>query len=57
MFTFGGSNLMKTGMHVACNGDTTSRVGLTAQQVLGVPTSTWGTESNQTSKTITEVMI
>ena len=57
MFTFGGSARMKTGMHVACNGDTTSRVGLTVQQVLGVPTGTWGSESNQTSKTITEVMI
>ncbi len=57
MFTFGGSNLMKTGIHVPCNGDTTSRVGLTVQQVLGVPTSSWGTESNRTAKTISEVMI
>jgi hypothetical protein len=56
MFTFGGSNIIKTGVHVAANGDTTSRVGLTVQQALGVPTGTWGTESNRTSKTITEVL-
>jgi hypothetical protein len=57
MFTFGGAGgRMKTGIHVPCNGDTTSRVGLTIQQALGVPVNSWGTESNQTSKTITEVM-
>ena len=57
MFTFGGAGgRMKTGIHVPCNGDTTSRVGLTIQQALGVPVSTWGTESNRTSKTIMEVM-
>jgi len=57
MFTFGGSNIIKTGMHIVANGDTTSRVGLTVQQALGVPTSHWGTESNRTAKTITEVML
>jgi len=57
MFTFGGSNFIKTGVHVVANGDTTSRVGLTMQQALGVPTNFWGTESNRTTKTITEVMI
>jgi len=57
MFTFGGANgRMKTGIHVACNGDTTSRVGLTVQQAMGLPISEWGTESNNTSRTITEVL-
>jgi hypothetical protein len=57
MFTFGGAGgKMKTGIHVPCNGDTTSRVGLTVQQALGLPVSNWGTESNNTSKTITEVL-
>ena len=46
---------MKTGIHVAADGDTTSRVGLTVMQALGVPLNSWGTESNQTSRTITEV--
>ena len=57
MFTFGGAGgRIKTGIHVPCNGDTTSRVGLTVQQALGVPISAWGYESNRTSKTITEVL-
>jgi hypothetical protein len=57
MFTFGGGGgRMKTGIHVPANGDTTSRVGLTVQQALGLPVARWGTESNETSRTITEVM-
>jgi hypothetical protein len=47
---------MKTGIHVAAKGDPVTRVGLTVQQALGVPIASWGTDSNQTSKTITEVM-
>jgi hypothetical protein len=57
MFTFGSAGgRMKTGLHVPCNGDTTSRIGLTVQQALGLPVAEWGFESNKTSKTITEVM-
>ena len=57
MFTFGGAaGRMKTGIHVPCGGDTTSRVGLTIQQALGIPIQSWGTESNGTSRTITEVL-
>jgi hypothetical protein len=48
---------LKTGIHFAAGkGDPVSRVGLTIQQALGVPVSAWGTQSNQTSKTITDVM-
>jgi hypothetical protein len=47
---------MKTGIHVHAQGDTVTRVGLTIQQALGVPVDNWGTDSNKTSKTITEVM-
>jgi hypothetical protein len=47
---------LKTGIHVQAAGDTAARVGLTVMQALGVPIGTWGTESNRTSKTITEVM-
>jgi hypothetical protein len=47
---------LKTGLHVAAAGDPATRVGLTLQQALGVATSSWGTESLQTSKTITEIM-
>lgn len=57
MFTYGGAGgRMKTGIHVPANGDTTSRVGLTIMQALGLPVSRWGTESNDTSRTITEVL-
>jgi hypothetical protein len=47
---------LKTGIHVAAKGDPSTRVGLTVQQALGVPVNSWGTDSMQTSKTITEVM-
>jgi hypothetical protein len=47
---------LKTGIHVAAKGDPSTRIGLTCQQALGVPVNSWGTDSMQTSKTITEVM-
>jgi hypothetical protein len=57
MMTFGGANgKLKTGLHIAAPGDPTSRLGLTMQQVMGVPVSSWGTDSMQTSKTITEIV-
>jgi hypothetical protein len=47
---------MKTGIHfAAAKGDPVTRVSLTVQQALGLPVSSFGTESNKTSKTITEV--
>jgi len=58
LLTFGkAGGRIRSGMHVRAEGDTTSRVGLTVQQVFGVPVNSWGTESNQTAKTITEVMV
>ena len=47
---------MKTGMHLRAQGEPVTRVGLTVQQILGVPTGTWGTDSNRTSKSFTEIM-
>ncbi|MEQ9448475.1 MAG: hypothetical protein RLN70_06130, partial [Rhodospirillaceae bacterium] len=47
---------LKTGLHVSAPGDPATRVGLTVQQAMGVPMSTWGDRSNETSKTITEVL-
>lgn len=46
----------KAGQHIAGKGDTTSRVGLTLQQAMGMPVGEWGTGPNATSKTISEVM-
>ncbi len=48
--------LIKTGMHLRAPGDPCCRVGLTVMQAFGVPLSTWGDRSNQTSKTITEIV-
>lgn len=47
---------MKTGIHVQAKGDAITRVGLTMQQALGVPINSWGSDSNQTSRTIGEVL-
>jgi hypothetical protein len=47
---------MKTGLHISAKGDPGSRVGLTVQQALGLSLNSWGTDSMQTSKTITEVL-
>ena len=57
MFLAGGAGgRVKMGLHVPASGQTCARVGLTAQQVMGVPVSTWGTESNMTSKPFTEIL-
>lgn len=47
---------LKTGYHVAGNGDPISRIGLTAMQVMGLQVDSWGTQSMQTSKPITEIL-
>jgi hypothetical protein len=49
---------VRTGYHYAApQGDPVTRVSLTVMQSLGVPISTFGSESNRTAKTITEVMV
>ena len=47
---------IKTGLHVAGNSETTSRVGLTVQQAMGLSVDHWGTASNQTAKPISEIL-
>jgi hypothetical protein len=46
---------IKTGMHIASNGDPVTRVGLTMQQVMGMPVASWGTKSMETSRPISEI--
>jgi hypothetical protein len=48
---------LKGGMHVSAPGDPAARVGLTLQQVMGVPIGSWGALSNETSKTIREILV
>jgi Protein of unknown function (DUF1552) len=47
----------RSGLHVAGKGETTSRVGLTIQQAMGMPIGSFGTGANATSKPITEVIV
>jgi hypothetical protein len=47
----------KTGQHVSGRGDPATRVGLTIQQVMGLPVSSWGKDSMETSKPVTEVLV
>lgn len=47
---------VKTGIHIAGQGDPISRVGLTMQQLMGVPVDAWGTEAMKTSRTLSEIM-
>jgi hypothetical protein len=57
MFLAGSANgKMKTGQHIAGNSETTSRVGLTVQQAMGLPIDTWGAQSNRTNKPIGELL-
>jgi hypothetical protein len=57
VMTFGSAGgRLKTGMHLSFVGDPATRVGLTMQQIMGVPVSSWGQQSNQTSKTVTEIV-
>ena len=51
-----GGGRMKTGLHVAAEGDAATRVGFTIQQALGVVNGQWGTESNQVSRPFSEVL-
>ena len=57
MFLAGNANgKVKTGMHIAGNSETTSRVGLTVQRAMGMAVDAWGAESNRTNKPISEVL-
>ena len=48
---------LKPGLHINGNGDPITRIGLTCQQVMGVPVDKWGTQSMQTSKPIGEILV
>jgi Protein of unknown function (DUF1552) len=57
IFTAGsGSGRMKTGFHVAAEGDAATRVGLTIQQAMGLPNGSWGTETNRVTTPFSEVV-
>jgi hypothetical protein len=47
---------LRTGLHVSGVGDSTSRVGLTLQQAMGLNVGQWGTDQNKTDRPITEIL-
>jgi hypothetical protein len=47
---------LKTGIYVDGIGTPVSRVGLTLQQVMGVPLDKWGTKSMETNKPLSEIV-
>jgi hypothetical protein len=50
------SGRIKTGVHVAGNGEPVTRVSLTVQQLMGVPINSYGAGAMATSKNIAEVV-
>ena len=57
VFTAGSAGgRLKTGLHVAAEGDAATRVGFTIQKALGVVTNRWGTESNEVTTPYSEVL-
>lgn len=47
---------LKTGLHIAGQGETVSRAGLTVQQAMGLDVDRWGTGANQTASPIGELL-
>lgn len=52
----GGGDRIRTGFHMAGNGDPISRIGLTVQQAMGIQVERWGTLSMDTNRTITDLL-
>jgi len=51
------SGRLKTGQHYAGAGSKVARVRLKVQQAMGLSVDRWGTDSNQTNKPISEIMV
>ncbi|WP_340588984.1 DUF1552 domain-containing protein [Erythrobacter alti] len=47
---------VRTGYHLAGGGDSIARIGLTVQQIMGVPVERWGHLSMETNRTISELV-
>jgi uncharacterized protein DUF1552 len=58
MFTAGrAGRKIKTGLHIDGGGTPGSRLGYTVMKSLGVDINSWGTQSNNTSKAIAEILV
>ena len=47
---------VRPGLHVRGNGEPVTRVGLTLQQIMGLPVSEWGTRSLQVSRPVSAIL-
>jgi hypothetical protein len=47
---------VRSGLHVRGNGEPVTRIGLTIQQIMGLPVSEWGTLSLQVSRPISAIL-
>lgn len=57
LITLGGADgRMKTGLHVPRPSDAITRIGLTVQQIMGVPVSNWGVGANKVTSPISEIV-
>jgi hypothetical protein len=57
MFTAGRLNgAVKTGLHIDGKGEPGTRLGYTVQRLMGVPVTSWGQGSMQTSREISEII-
>jgi hypothetical protein len=52
----GAGGRVKTGLHLSLKGQSITRVGLTVQQIMGVPIGRWGTGANEVSAPIVEIV-
>jgi hypothetical protein len=57
-FTAGGAGgRMKSGLHIDARGTAVTRLGYTAMRVMGLDIPSWGTNSNNTSKEFSEILV
>ncbi len=56
MIAGGARGALKQGVHVKGATSPSTRVGLTIQQVMGLPTESWGTRSMEATQPITEIL-
>jgi hypothetical protein len=48
---------IRPGLHIAGNGEPVSRIGLTVQQIMGLPISEWGTRSLHASRPVSDILV
>jgi hypothetical protein len=56
MFTAGRLNgRVKSGLHIDGKGQAATQLGYTCQRLMGVPTSSWGRQSMEATREISEI--